>query len=133
MGKIPPLSTLRTEDYPSEQRAWLPRLFLPLNSFLTAASAAINGNIEFGSNIPAQDQVLSFTYNGLAQRFAWNGNADPVILWVGQATEGGITTSVLPIWSFDSSSRTVTVNFKRLNGENLSIGASYRIVIRAVP
>lgn len=133
MPRIPPLTTLRAEDFAAEQRKWLPRLLLPLNQFLTNASNALNGRIEFGANIPAQDNVLTFSFNGTAQRYRWNLSLPPTILWVGQATENGIPVSLLPEWSFDPSTQNILIGFVTTSGAPLVSGRNYRIFVRAVP
>lgn len=136
MSRIPPLTTLRVEDFDAEQRKWLPRLFLPLNQFFTAVSSAINGRIEFVTNVPAQDQTLDFTFDGSsAQKFAWRLDATlpPKILWVGQATEAGLAVAVFAQWAYDPSTATISVTFTKSNGSALTTGAEYKIFIRTVP
>lgn len=134
MGKIPPLTTLKVEDFEADQRKWLPRLFTPLNAFLTAASNVINGRIEFGSNIPAQDVALKFTHNGSAQRFRWTTPAlSPKVLWVGQAWEGTEGIAVVPVWQYDASTQTVSVEFLKLPSSELTVGVEYQIFLRVVP
>lgn len=136
MSRIPPLTALRVEDFDADQRKWLPRLFLPLNQFLTAVTGCINGRVEFSLNIPAQDQVLSFVFDGVSvQKFAWRLEATfpPRILWVGQATEAGLPVAVLPNWSYDPSTQTISISFVKLDGSALTSGASYSIFIRTVP
>lgn len=130
---VPPLPTLRVEDFPSEERAWLPRLLTPLNSFLTNASNAFQRRIEFGSNIPSQDNDLVFSYDGSPQSFRWFGTVAPKILWVGQALEDGLPIVLQSGWSYDSSTANISVSFYRLTGSGLSIGSRYNIFVRAVP
>lgn len=133
MSKIPPQFSLRTEDYPPEERSWLPRLFLPLNQFLTSVTNTINGRIDFGANIPAVTTTLSFVYDGSSQKIAWPLSLAPVILWVGQASEGGIAIYLNPVWTYDFSTSLVTVSFLKANGSALTSKNSYKIVIRIVP
>lgn len=133
MGRIIPLSTLRVEDFDSEQRSWLPRLFTPLNLFFTSVSGVLNGQIQFGSNIASQDQVFSFTYSGNPQLFTWNISMDPAVLWVGQAYESGTLILVSPLWQFNASSRIISVNFIKSDGSALTMGTNYQITVRAVP
>ena len=133
MSKIPPLTTLRTEDYPSEQREWLPRLFLPLNAFLTAVTNTLNGRVDFGLNIPAVTQQLSFVYDTVPQKILWPYPAPPAVLWLGQCYENGIAFAAKEIWSYDSSTRLISANFVKLDGSSLTTGLSYKILIRVVP
>ena len=131
--RIPPLTALRVEDFPSEQRAWLPRMFLPLNSFLTAASSAINGRIEFGSNIPSADLTLSFVYSGVPQRFAWTQVSRPAVALVGSCFEDNQLIGLTPVWAFDSSTQTISMDFYKLDGSALVRGSSYSVFVRIVP
>lgn len=133
MSKIPPLTSLRTEDYPAEQRTWLPRLFLPLNQFLTAVTNCLNGRVDFGQNIPALTQQLSFVYDGTVRRIAWNLAMPPVIFWCGQATEDTVAIAVQPKWVYDFSTGTISVTFLKSDGSELTVGTSYKIAIRIVP
>lgn len=131
--RIPPLTTLRVEDFSGEERKWLPRLFNPLNAFLTAASNALNGRIEFGSNIPCLDSYLQFNFDGLPQRYRWPLNVQPTILIVGQATENALPVSLIPMWSFDSSTQNISVSFTKVGGQALTVGVAYRVFVRAIP
>lgn len=127
------LTTLRVEDYPSEQRAWLPRLFQPLNQVLTTTYNILNGRVEFGSNIPAVDQVLRFTYSGTSQSFMWSLLNAPAILVVGQATQDGIAVGLQIFWQYNSSTKKVSVDFFTLSGESLTVGSAYIVFLRALP
>lgn len=133
MSKIPPLTALRTEDYPAEERKWLPRLFLPLNGFLTAVTNCLNGRVEFGLNIPAITQNLSFIYDSMSQKILWPYTLSPQVLWVGQAYENGTAIAVVPVWSYDFSTRLVSVRFLKSGTDELTVGTSYKITIRIVP
>jgi hypothetical protein len=127
------LTTLRVEDFSAEQRAWLPRLFQPLNQFLLSTYNILNGRVEFGANVPCQDETLRFSYGGSAQTFMWKLAGTPSILWVGQATEDAVVTSLQPFWSYDSSTQKISVNFYHLDGSALTVGSQYVVFIRIVP
>jgi hypothetical protein len=133
MAKPNQITTLRVEDFAADQRAWLPRLFTPLNQFLTSTYNVLNGRVEFGSNVPCLDLNLNFSYGGSAQSFTWNLNEAPLILWVGQATEDGAPIALQPSWVYNSSTKMVSVNFFKLDGTALSVGSLYKVFVRAVP
>lgn len=133
MSKIPPLTTLRTEDYPAEERSWLPKLFGPLNQFLTAVTNTINGRVTFGDNIPAVTQQLNFIYDGMERRIAWNLALQPAILWLGQCYEDDESVALLPVWSYSASSGLVSLEFVKADGSELTVGNSYKILVRIVP
>lgn len=133
MSLIPPLSTLRAEDFPTEVKEWIPRLFTPLNQFLTNASNAINGRIEFGINIPTVDQQINFTEDATARRFLWTKTQFPKVMTVGQAFENSIAIAVIPVWSFDPSTRVISVTFQKVNGQALEVGFEYKIFVRVQP
>lgn len=133
MSKVNVPTTFRTEDFESEQRKWLPRLFNPLNLFLTAVVGTINGRIEFGSNIPSQDKLLSFTYDGTPQRFTWNvPGLSPKIAILGEAYEGNDAIALVPVFSYNASTATISLEFKKLNGNDLTTGTLYEIFVRII-
>ena len=133
MSKIPPLTSLRTEDYPAEQRAWLPRLFLPLNQFLTAVTNCLNGRVEFGLNIPAVTQALNFVYDGTSTKIPWSLSGQPSFVWIGQAFENGAAFVCLSSMTYDASASLVYIDFAKASGDALTVGNSYKIVVRIVP
>lgn len=133
MSKIPPLTTLRTEDYPAEERAWLPKLFGPLNQFLTAVTNTINGRVDFGANIPADTQQLNFIYDGMERRIPWKLQLQPLIVWLGQCYEGTEAIALAPVWTYDASTGIVSIDFEKPDGTGLTVGTQYRILVRIVP
>jgi hypothetical protein len=133
MSRVGGTTALRVEDYPAEQRSWLPRLFTPLNLFITTVNNILNGRVQFGANIPSVDTVLTFNESGAAQRFRWSIALAPVILWVGQATEDGLPVLLQAIWSYDASNQMISVSFVKSNGAALTAGVQYRVVLRIVP
>lgn len=134
MAKIPTLTTLRVEDFPSEPRTWLPRLFTPLNNFLTTVTNTLQGRVNFVSNIPAQDQTLTFTYNGQPQTFAWTLSLQPAVFFVGPSFEQGSAVTLAPTWSYDATRGVVSVNFYKLPSmETLTVGYSYKVFVRVIP
>lgn len=133
MSKIPPLTTLRTEDYPAEERAWLPKLFGPLNQFLTSVTNTINGRVDFGSNIPAVTQQLNFVYDGMERRIAWSLALPPMLVWIGQAFEDSVSVALNPVWNYSASTGIVSLDFVHTDGTGLTVGISYKILVRIVP
>jgi hypothetical protein len=125
-------TTLRVEDFPSDQRTWLPRLLTPLNLFLTSTYNILNAGVNFGSNIPCQDQSLSFTYGGSSQVFAWNQTGIPAIVWVGQCKESATTIALTCAWSYDASNKRITIDFYKKDGSALTSGTSYTVFLRVV-
>lgn len=137
MSRVNANSTLRVEDYPAAYRKdLLPRLFQALNLILTQVIAAINGGIEFGSNIPSQDDSLEFSYAGVAPTFKWNLNRSPKFVLHGQAFEDGQPVVLAYTWSFDSSRSLISLDsLLRLSEDGLSPlreGAKYEISLRTL-
>lgn len=143
---IPTISTLRVEDFPSEQ-SWISRLLLPINSFLTAATAALNGNITLGDNIPCQTFSLGFTYHAptdFPKQVAWTLSQNqlgsnvlpPVEIRVCSATENGSGIAVVIAWSYANGSVSFPYVVK-LNADGttgaLKVGSIYNIVMRGQP
>lgn len=134
--KLSATSNLRLEDYPSEQRPWLGRLFTPLNKFLSGVAGILNGNVEFGSNIPAQDHDLVFTYSGVNQKFLWDNVKIPRLLLVGQAYESNAPIAVSIAWIFNFDSRQIEITGISVVGATetraLVTGRTYKLFLRVV-
>lgn len=143
---IPTISTLRTEDFPSEQK-WISKLLFPINQFLLSATTALNGNITLTDNIPCQTITLNFTASGndFPKMQKWiisqnnpNPNApipNPVEVRVCSATENGAGIAVLVPWSFSNGLITFPyiVKVTTAGMVGLTTGASYNIVLRGQP
>lgn len=133
MSKIPTLTTLRTEDFPSEQRQWLPRLFQPLNNFLTTVTNCLNGNVTFGPQIPSVTQQLSFVYDGMERRIPWGYILPPLVLWLGPCFEDNENIALKEVWNYNASTGIVSLDFVKMDGSELTVGNSYKILVRIVP
>lgn len=138
MATIPPLTALRSEDYPTE-RSWIGGLFQTLNRFFLAVSGAVNGNIVFGENIPAVTQSLTFSWNAvsnLPKSFAWGLRGyQPVETRVAQCLENGTPKAAAIAWAFTGTVIQVTdlVIFENGAARAPTVGATYRLTIRANP
>lgn len=136
MGRINATTTLRVEDYAKEQRKWLPRLFQPLNLLFTQIANAINGNIEFGSNIPSQDNDLEFNYTGQFPSYGWALNRTPKFHNLGLCLEDGVQVNLVVTLLFDASSKLVNVtSITKLSASgatDLQTGSLYKISIRTM-
>lgn len=133
MPKPNQVTTLRVEDFAAEQRAWLPRLFTPLNQFLTGTFNILNARVDFGANIPCLDQELLFNYGNEAQTFLWTQLPPPRILWVGQCLEDGDPVGLQPFWQYDASTNKLSVDFYKFDGSALTTGSFYKVFLRVVP
>lgn len=134
---IPSITTIRTEDFP-EQKGWISRLLLPINQFLLSVTTAINGNITFGDNIPCQTQTLAFVYGAATdfpKTFAYRIVNKPVELRVCAATENGVAVAIGINWSFSNGNVSISDFFKISSAgvSELTVGASYNIVLRGLP
>lgn len=142
---IPVISTLRTEDFPSQQ-SWISGLLLPINQFLLSASSALNGNITFGDNIPCQNFTMNFQYNAATDfpkilKWSLSTNSstqtpqNPFELRCCNATESGVNVTLLPTWSFANGTITIS-NFVKLTtsgATGLTAGATYVVYLRGQP
>lgn len=133
MSKVFQVTTLRTEDFPAEQRSWVPRLLTPLNLFITNVTQLLNGRVRFVDNIPAQDYTLDFVYNGQDQKFRWDNVLQPRILLIGAMVEGASAIPICSTWNYDASTASVTVQFLKIDGSSLTLGTRYRTFVRIIP
>ncbi len=133
MSKISQITTIRTEDFPSEERKWMPRLLTPLNLFITNTTQLLNNGLNFVTNVQAQDQNFQFAYAGEPQKFRWTLAMPPRVLWLGQCTENAVPVRLIDLWTFDASTQNITVSLTKANGDALTLGYSYRVFLRIVP
>lgn len=139
MSLITQVTSIRTEDFDSEQRKWIGKLLAPINQFLLSATTAINGNITFGDNIPCQTVTMSFTYGGetdFPKVFKWNLPNKPVEVRVCAATEDGAGVAIVIAWSYTSNSLVSISQFWKLSASGvstLSVGSLYNITLRSQP
>jgi hypothetical protein len=134
--KIIPLPQLRVEDFPKEQRKWLPQLFGPLNQFLTSITSALQQQLDFRSNTLGQEQNLSFAWSSdsasLPIKFALKISAPPAALYVCQASENKVPVIVVLAWQYTGGSVQITDIAKVSSGvvSSLVSGASYTLRVR---
>lgn len=134
MGLITQLTTLKTEDFPS-QKEWIGKLLGPLNEFLTSIVPTINGNVTLGDNIPCVTKSLAFTYGGetdYPKQFSWPFPVKPIEVRVCSATEDSQPIAVVIKWSYSLASISVTGIYK-INADGVSVlspGSVYNIVLR---
>lgn len=135
---IPQLTSIRTEDFPSE-KTWISKLLLPINQFLLYTTKAINGNITFGDNIPCQTVSLAFTYGGVAdfpKVFKWNLPVKPVEVRVCSALENSSGIAVVIAWSYGNNGLVSISQISKISTSgvsSLTVGSVYNIVLRGQP
>jgi hypothetical protein len=137
MSRINANTTLRVEDYPAEYRKeLLPRLFQTLNLLITQLVNALNGNIEFGINIPSQDTALEFNYAGTLPSFKWPFTRTPKFVLFGQAYEDGSPIALAFTWSYSASngliSLTSALRLTSAGAAALKSGSNYKLSVRTL-
>lgn len=136
MSRVNANSTLRVEDYPANyRRDLLPRLFQSLNLLFSQVVGALNGNVEFGLNIPSQDNDLSFNSATLPS-FKWALSRTPKFFIAGQAFENGQPVALALTWSYDASKAVVSItSAQRITSSGASAlvsGATYKVSVRTM-
>jgi hypothetical protein len=135
---IPNSPLLRAEDYDTETQKWIGRLLAPLNTFISSATAAINGRIAFVDNCLGQQKSLTFSYSSgtLPLSFVITSSVSttwtPKSLAVVQATENGNPVIILAAWSVSGTSVKITDLVKLASGvaSALTSGATYNLTVR---
>lgn len=134
---IQEVTTIRTEDFPT-QREWISKLLFPLNQFLLSAVTAVNGNITHGDNIPCVTANFVFVYGSesdFPRTFKYSLPSRPVEARICSATENGTPVVLGMAWYYDQNQVFVTkiVKFTSEGTSTLTRGATYNIVVRALP
>ena len=134
--KISQSNNLRAEDFP-DQSAWIGRLFIILNSFITSVNQVIDQNIDFATNIKSVTKdydVSSLTY---PIKFQWAfPQAAPISLVICKAMKDGVATNLLPAWTYNASTQEITITYlsECLSTGTIgatSIGPRYKFTVRA--
>ncbi len=137
MSQVPPQSTLRDEDFPTE-RSWIGSLFFILNPFLTATVAAINGGLVFNENLTGHEQALDFVWSGdsnLPLTFTPKMRGKTRDLKICQALQNGSPIIFLAAWDLGETGVQITKVAQVVAGElsSLTVGSRYQIRVRVTP
>jgi len=125
--------TLRTEDFPGEEKL-TNRLFSQLNSYFQSVTQVVNGNITFTDNINSitRDYTLLSGFQSIS--IQWTFAQPPVDLKICKSSK---TTQETPCilaaaWSYDSSSKTITVNniVELTSDGSTSLSGRYKFTLR---
>lgn len=138
MGQIKATQRLVVEDFP-DQKGWIAKLLSPVNRFITEVVAAINGGIEFGSNIMGVEKELDFVYhaNALPVSFKWPLSKRPRDFRVLQVTEDGEPIIGLVSWAFTADGMVSVTRLAIITTvpdvADPTSGNRYKILVRVTP
>jgi len=139
MAQIPPVKTLRVEEFPDEQKAWIGKLITPLNLFMTITANSLSSALTFGSNIQGQEYLLDFTYNvpsDLPKSFRNDLPVRPRALTLVSATENGLPVILAHSWQLTSDQQVQISDLVKLTSSGVSAlvaGARYQARFRSMP
>lgn len=108
------LSTVKKiiiEDFPSEQRKWLPKLTLPLNTFLDQAYKALIKGITIRDNLKAEITSLTLLAGETSRKIKWGLNEKPSVCILGNIVydNGEVpTTQITMYWVYANGQIEVT-------------------------
>lgn len=133
--KLSQATNLRVEDYP-DQAAWIGRLFNVLNPFITTVQQIFDDNVDFATNIRSISKDFDTAQISFPIRFDWSyAQADPAQVTVTKAIVGVSATILLPAWTFDASTRQISIsNLVMVSATGVSAlasGTRYKFTIRA--
>lgn len=146
MARIGATQKLIVEDFP-EQKEWIGRLFIPINDFISKVLLAVNGSIEFSSNIVGLERELDFVYVSdvvsLPQKMKWTLPQRPRAYYLVSAFEnepssGSFFSPVTLCANFViNQENEVEINgIVKLSSSGISSlvqGKRYKILIRVTP
>ncbi len=99
--KFSTTKTIVLEEFPKEQRAWLPKLLNPLNQFLEQVYKSLVNGLTLRDNMKSQISEIKI---GVAQiypiKLAWNVNEKPTSCSLGYLAEDISSFALLPVHSF---------------------------------
>jgi hypothetical protein len=132
--KLTQVPNLRIEDFPGEQK-WIGKLFIQLNPFIQSLNQILTSNVDYSTNIRSVTREYSISSFQVFS-FLWNfPEVPPVSVQVIQATQGSARTpTILGLaWSFDNSTRLVTVSrmVEILASSVRELSGEYQFTVRA--
>ena len=115
MSKIPQIKRLVLEDFP-EQKSWIARLFLPLNTFMESVVTAFNKNLTIAGNMAGDIKVVTLSSSPSATApflVPWSLSASPKSIHIGKVErvdKAAFVLSVAPAiqWRYDSYGLAIT-------------------------
>lgn len=138
MAQVPPVKTLRVEEFPDDQKSWIGNLVTPLNLFMTLTGNALS-SLTFGTNIQGQEYLLDFTYNtalDLPKSFRNTLPVRPKSLALVSATENDVPVILGHSWQLTSEQQVEISDLVKLTVSGVSAlvaGARYKIRFRSMP
>jgi len=110
--KLSSVPNLRSEDFGADEQAFTSKLFVQLNPFIQAVNQVFLQNVDFNDNIKSvvKDYDIT-TFQSFS--FTWPfTDAVPAEVRVIKAVKGTsqVPTILLCAWSFDKTTRAITVH-----------------------
>jgi hypothetical protein len=133
--KLDQNTNLRVEDY-ADQAKWIGRLFVTLTGFITQVQRIFDNNIDYTTNIRSTTRSYDTTALSFPVAFEWPyKQADPADLTVIKAMAGTDATVLIPAWSFDASTREISIEYMtEVSASGVAApvtGTRYRFTVRA--
>lgn len=111
--KLNQIPNFRVEDYQSEYSEMLTTLFISLNPFIQAVNSVLDQNVDYTANIKSLTKSYTITtFQAFSLTWTFTDVA-PASLEVVKAAKGTSTltpTILLAPWSYDSSTRLITIS-----------------------
>lgn len=115
MSKIPQIKRLVTEDF-QEQKSWINKLFLPLNTFMESVFSALNKNLTITDNMAAEVKVVQFSSvpsfaNPLPLSWTLNRAPTAIVVANAQLVTGAnfvLTQAVTVQWAWTATGLQIT-------------------------
>lgn len=126
--------SLRLEDYPKESADSFDKLFNSITPYFASLTSTVNGRIDFVDNIAAITKDYDLTNVRLPINFQWTYTAAPPMdLRCIKATGGIVPTILIPAWSYDPGTFTISVT-QLIEAPGMAApvaGRRYRFSLRA--
>ena len=99
--KFSTTKTIVLEEFPQEQRAWLPKLINPLNQFLEQVYKSLVNGLTLRDNMKSKvSEIKIGVQQSYPIKLAWTLNEKPTSCVLGALAEDVSAFSALPLHSF---------------------------------
>lgn len=126
--KLSTIKKIIIEDFPSEQRKWLPKLTVPLNNFLEQGYKALAKGLTISDNLRAETTRLRILAGETTRKIRWTQVEKPTVCFLGGITyNNGVAPDTVIVMYWTYAEGQITLTFKGLDAAEI-----YDVVIFAM-
>ena len=120
--KLPPITRIIVEDFPSSVQEWISKLIDPLNNFMRVVKTGVDKGITVNDNLSGAIKTITITptSGGLFEaQFVYTSKKPPKVVliggWVDKTGTTTLSSGVTPVWSWNGKDLITITDITGLN------------------